>query len=141
MLHLLSLLLPALIPSWRFFKSVDPSPRIEYALMTALTEAPLWQEFRPRPPRLGLLQMAARLFWNPRWNEELFMVACAERLMVNPTHHSHLELLSRIAAEVTSTGGPAYLQFRLIFVERQGRVVRRSLCYLAAPEPVGDAVP
>jgi len=30
MLRTLQLLLPALIPSWEFFKAVAPSPRIEY---------------------------------------------------------------------------------------------------------------
>ena len=51
MLHGLKLLLPALIPSWRFFDTIAPSPRIEYALLHDPHAAAAWREFRPRPAR------------------------------------------------------------------------------------------
>ena len=35
MLQTVKLLLPALIPSWRFFSTIAPSPRIEFALLDA----------------------------------------------------------------------------------------------------------
>ena len=38
MQNALRLLLPALIPSWRFFDVIAPSPRIEYALGATSTD-------------------------------------------------------------------------------------------------------
>ena len=81
MLRPLALLLPALIPSWRFFDVIAPSPRIEFAMLTSPDSAAVWQAFRPRPARVALSTMLGRLFWNPRWNESLFLVSCAERLV------------------------------------------------------------
>ncbi len=89
MLKPFALLLPALIPSWNFFDVIGPSPRIEYALLAAPDDgAGDWREFRPRPERLSIPAMLGRLFWNPRWNESLFLVACAERLMREPAAQS-----------------------------------------------------
>ena len=100
MLQTLKLLLPALIPSWRFFDTIAPSPRIEFALLkTARDASGRWQEFRPRPARLPISTMLKRMFWNPRWNESLFLVSCAERLMESPTEHSSQEILARIEAD------------------------------------------
>jgi hypothetical protein len=48
MLQTLKLLLPALIPSWRFFDTIAPSPRIEFTLLkTAQDASGAWREFRP----------------------------------------------------------------------------------------------
>eukprot|EP01041_Mallomonas_annulata_P029338 gene29338-51316_t len=101
MFKALRLLLPALIPSWNFFDVIAPSPRIEYAL-GALPAAPLdaWREFRPRPAHLPLWRMLARLLWNRHWNETLFLVSCAERLVDQPTAHSEDEIFRRIAADL-----------------------------------------
>ncbi len=123
MLSLLKLLLPALMPSWRFFKSVDPSPRVEWAMLASATSAPQsWREFRPRPQQLTPLAMLRRMLWNPRWNESLFLVSCAERLTLSPTEHSEQEILRRITAELQRSLPPGaclpYLQFRLVFLDR-----------------------
>ena len=40
MLQTLKLLLPALIPSWRFFDTIAPSPRIEFTLLKTAQDAP-----------------------------------------------------------------------------------------------------
>jgi len=144
MLHTLKLLLPALIPSWRFFDVIAPSPRIEYALLETAQEAPCeWREFRPRPARLPVHSMLKRLFWNPRWNESLFLVSCAERLMANPTEHSSQEILKRIRAEITrDTGGtdPApWLQFRLGFLSREGTQIQKHITFVSPVQPVFGA--
>src|SRR5262245_54705619 len=99
MLHTLKLLLPALLPSWKFFDTIAPSPRIEFTLLRTPNDIPVWQEFRPRPAHLTIRTMLQRLFWNPRWNESLFLVSCAERLMQHPTDHSRQELMHRITTE------------------------------------------
>ena len=119
MLAGLQLLLPALTPSWRFFDSVGPSPRIEYALRD---EADNWREFRPRPPALSLRERLKRLFWNPHGNESLFLTSCAERLLENPTEHSRREIATRIAAELAQSPHDDP-QFRIVLVAREGREV------------------
>ena len=141
MLSLIKLLLPALMPSWRFFKAVEPSPRVEWALLQDPgSTASAWQEFRPRPRHLSLAAMARRMLWNPRWNEGLFLVSCAERLTLNPTEHSLQEIRCRVAAEL-SRSLPAdamrpYLQFRLVFIDRDedGSLVK-AVTYQSEPHP------
>ncbi|MET0545976.1 MAG: hypothetical protein ABWZ40_06670, partial [Caulobacterales bacterium] len=96
MLKSLKLLLPALLPSWNFFDSIGPSPRIEYALLlTPEDQSPNWREFRPRPANLSFAAMLGRVFWNPRWNENLFLVSCAEKIVDAPTEHSIQEVFQR----------------------------------------------
>ncbi|UWQ42969.1 hypothetical protein K3718_07745 [Leisingera aquaemixtae] len=139
MLTLFKLLLPALMPSWRFFKSVDPSPRVEWRLLASPSAAPApWQEFRPRPQRLSPQAVAGRMLWNARWNESLFLVSCAERLTLAPTEHSLREILRRIAAELQRAQPPGalqpYLQFRLVFLDRgeDGQLIK-AVTYQSEP--------
>ncbi|MEZ5649677.1 MAG: hypothetical protein R3E87_03930 [Burkholderiaceae bacterium] len=124
----LRLLLPALIPSWNFFDWVAPSPRIEVALLRSPDDAdPAWREFRPRPRHLSPGAMLGRLFWNPRWNETLFLISCAERLAEYPTAHSANEIFRRIAHDLPATRELRYLRFRLVFVSRSGDVLERAI--------------
>jgi len=130
----LKLLLPALIPSWRFFDVIAPSPRIEFALLETTQEIPdNWQEFRPRPTTLSMRNLLKRLFWNPRWNESLFLVSCAERLMENPTDHSRVEIFNRIGNELKHKPPQEkhlpYLQFRLVFLDRQDAEIHKRTIY------------
>lgn len=124
LLHSFKLLLPALIPSWRFFDRIAPSPRIEFVVLkSARDTSDNWQEFRPRPARFSIISMAKRMVWNPRWNEQLFLVSCAERLAENPTGHSRVhweqEIWRRIAAALPDNPEAPFLQFRLVFVSRE----------------------
>ena len=122
MLHLLSLFLPTVIPSWRFFKTVAPSPRIEYRLIEGECFGD-WQEDRPRPAHLGLGQILRRMLWNPAWNEQLYLVSCSERLIDEPSQHSVDEINLRVARLLPA--GQQELQFRLVFVSReQGQIVK-----------------
>jgi len=121
-LHLFSLFLPTVIPSWRFFKTVAPSPRIEYRLIEA-GRVEDWQEDRPRPGHLGLGQILRRMLWNPEWNEQLYLVSCSERLIDEPSQHSVDEINLRVARLLPA--GQQELQFRLVFVSReQGQIVK-----------------
>ncbi|UWQ51310.1 hypothetical protein [Leisingera caerulea] len=145
MLTLFKLLLPALMPSWRFFKSVDPSPRVEFRMLAGTSGPPTdWQEFRPRPQRLSPLAVAGRMLWNARWNESLFLVSCAERLTLAPTEHSRQEILRRIAADLQRALPPGALlpclQFRLVFLDRgeDGRLVK-AVTYQSEPQIMAGA--
>lgn len=136
MLKILKLLLPALIPSWNFFDIIAPSPRIEFTLLDTSREAPTqWQEFRPRPAHISLTTMLKRLFWNPWWNENLFLVSCAERLMANPTEQSHQEIANAIQADLNQSSfdlsSKSYFQFRLIFVSRHGTKLETQVVYFS----------
>ena len=136
MLQTLKLLLPALIPSWRFFDTIAPSPRIEFTLLkTAQDASGSWQEFRPRPAWLPISSMLKRMFWNPDWNESLFLVSCAERLMASPTVHSSQEILKRIKVELERNSidvmATPYLQFRLVFVSREGSQLQKHITYIS----------
>lgn len=139
----LALLAPALIPSWRFFDTIAASPRVEYVLLQA-PDAPaeLWREFRPRPHRIPPLAVVARLFWNPRWNESLFLVSCAERLIDRPTAHSEAEILARIAGDLAGTPDattlPEWLAFRLVFLHRAGETVAREVQFQSQPRRWAD---
>lgn len=143
MLRPLALLLPALIPSWRFFDVIAPSPRIEFATLASPDSAAVWQAFRPRPARVALSTMLVRLFWNPRWNESLFLVSCAERLVDQPTQHSQDEIFQRIASDLRDRleGGPEaapWLTFRLVFLQRQGVRIVGEERFRAAPRRWAD---
>lgn len=128
MFRVILLLLPALIPSWRFFREVAPSPRIDYRL-----DDGDWQRLCPRPPRLSPLQVLARLVWNPQRNEELYLVTLSERLAEAPTRHSIDEINRRMARLLRAPAGTR-LQFRLTFLERVGREV--ICCELYRSDPL-----
>ena len=138
MLNPLRLLLPALIPSWNFFDVIAPSPRIEYALSSSADGAPGdWQALRPRPEHVSVPTMLGRLVWNPRWNETLFIVSCAERLMDQSTDHSQDEIFQRIAADLARQPDAAtlkpWLSFRLVFLSREGETVDQEVLFQSAP--------
>ena len=142
MWHTLQLLLPALIPSWNFFDIIAPSPRIHYALLTKQGDIVHdWQEVRPRPARVSFFRMLRRMLWNPHWNESLFMMSCAERLLDYPTQHSEDEILKRIAHELLNTEvvcDETYLQFRLILIKREGEGLRQEQVYDSARVPMSQ---
>jgi len=138
MLKALKLLFPALIPSWNFFDVIAASPRVEYARLRSPQEAGGgWREFRPRPQRVSVPVMLRRLLWNPRWNEALFVVSCAERLLDEPTAHSEDEIFRRIAADLADGPddgeGGTWLSFRIVLVSEDAGTVVRETAFVAEP--------
>lgn len=131
------MLLPALFPSWRFFDVIAASPRIEFTLLNVADDVSNgWQEFRPRPAKLSYATMLKRLFWNSRWNESLFLVSCAERIMMQPTEHSQQEIFSRIRADLERNSiTTTYLKFRLVFISRDGDTLQKEILFVS---PVYD---
>lgn len=136
MLKTLQLLAPVVLPSWRFFDSIAASPRIEVQRLSASAE-PLddWQAFRPRPQSLPLGTFLRRLFWNPRWNETLFLTSCAERLLDSPSDHSIREITTRIAESLRDEAPPSF-RFRLVLVSRVGEALQREVAYISPPQAV-----
>lgn len=134
MLHVLRLLVPALIPSWRFFKSVEPSPRVQFTwLMDRLQPPTDWTPFTPRFETLRPRRAARQLFWNPHWNEGLYLVTLAERLMVAPTPHSITEINRILLARHRPKIAARYVQFRLVFIRREGMQILEEVTYLSDP--------
>jgi hypothetical protein len=129
-----ALVLPVLLPSWRFFKSVEPSPRIEWGFGT---EPEVWHPLFPPPETLSAWQITLRLFWNADRNDALFMLSCAERLIDRETAHSLTEIHARIrrAAVDHGTQAPA-ARFRIVTLDRDESGLRRDLCYLSDPFPL-----
>lgn len=126
MLAIIQLLLPALLPSWRFFDVIAPSPRIQFALLQSKTETPTyWREFRPRPAQVSIIKFIIRLFWNPTRNENLFLVSCAERIIEHPTRHSEDEIFNRLVSDFRANALDvrvselSYVKFRLLLVRRE----------------------
>ena len=143
----IKLLLPALIPSWNFFDVIASSPLIQFSLLKSEnTPIQEWHEFRPRPMHLSFIQMLKRMLWNPGWNESLFLVSCAERIMGDSTQqliqHSENEILKRIKKDLLQTESEfnvseiTYLQFRLIFVHRQGTELQKEVTFTSRIQPL-----
>jgi len=135
----LKLLLPALIPSWNFFDVIGDSPRIEYTLLQSPDETPNdWLEFRPRPSRVPFSAMLVRLVWNAWWNETMFVVSCAERLLAEPTEHSENEIIRRIATDLTDhldwKGG--WLSFRIALLSAHEDTITREIAFISAPRHI-----
>lgn len=127
----LRLILPAIVPSWRFFDAVGDSPRIDHAVV-ATRDAPVtdWHSHDPRIGYLSPARMVHRLFWNPAWNDGLYRVSLAERLLTSDdaatVAHSERELMRRIARDLDA-GPDAWLRVRIRLVARDGeRVVHES---------------
>ena len=132
-INALKLLLPALIPSWNFFDLISPSPRIQFSLLKKENDSDRsWQEFRPRPKHSSFLQMIKRVFWNPAWNESLYLVSCAERIIAAYTPHSEDEILSRIESSLKceiDTLTTTHLQFQIIVVQRNEKQLQESVVF------------
>lgn len=137
--NMFRLLLPVLFPSWRFFSSIGPSPRIEYAFLQNEQDAPVsWHAFRPRPSRLSLGQQLRRLLWNPHWNETLYINSCAERLFDQYSDMRAQEIMRRMlvaanSGEIAIAPGARYLVYRISAVIREGDDVTQPVLFSAKP--------
>ena len=121
LLRLAQLLLPVLFPSWRFFREVAESPRIELRGPDGR-----WTDLTARPSHLPPGAYLRRLFWNRRWNEYLFLMSLSDRLAADPS--PELLALLRRRIEAWPGAGPG-VTFRLVFVSPEDRYV----AYVSAP--------
>jgi hypothetical protein len=141
----LKLILPVLFPSWRFFDVIAPSPRIEFTVLKTKNDTPYgWHEFRSRPIKLSFFEMLKRMFWNRQWNEDLFLVSCAEKIMSQPNDHSIHEIIKRIETQLRATQGEffegSYLQFRLVFLYREGTEIKSQITFISSPSKMEEGV-
>ena len=140
-LRTLALLAPAIIPSWRFFKDVAPSPRVEVALTQDVDDEPaIWREFQPRPPSLSIGEMLRRLFWNAPWNESLYLVSLSECLIADEDAFCVQEITDRLRFHLAQTTraepDKAFFRFRIVFVEESVEGFTREIGFLSGPEPI-----
>lgn len=127
---MLRYLLPALVPSWRFFDDIGPSPRIEYCLLADKNATPGWQPFQPPPEHIPLPQLFRRLVWNPGRNEALYLLSSCEKILERDALQAQEVIAGRMAQTLRSGELPPqarYFRFRLLVVEREGdRLVQRE---------------
>ncbi|MFY0595511.1 MAG: hypothetical protein JXQ85_03670 [Cognatishimia sp.] len=131
----IDLLLPALFPSWRFFKQVGPSPRVEYRILNG-GQGSEWCESHPIPDDVGLGRMARRMIWNPARNTQLYMVALAERLVSGLVDHSEAELNRLIAENIPEVAGE--IQFRLMFMTPEDDQIIGTVVYESQPVSLSE---
>lgn len=136
---MIKLILPIFFPSWRFFSGIGASPRIEFAFLhSAIAEPNLWQEFRPRPKYLSVTECLVRLFWNPQWNEFLYMNSCAEHLCEEHSVMREQEIMRRIllavsAGEIKPEPDTHFLRFRISTVVRDDKAVTQPVVFVSKP--------
>lgn len=139
-MNTLRLVLSALISSWQFFKEAVFSPNIEFTLLKTVDDKKNWIEFCYRPQQRTLLQIVTSLFFNPVWNEALFMMDCAEKMLVEPSKELDCEIMERIIAELERRGYDlrdlSYLQYRLVLEEGHNR----ELAYVSELKTLRGAI-
>jgi hypothetical protein len=134
-----SLLLPVLFPSWRFFSSIGPSPRILLTFLSDETEIPkTWESFNSRPMRIGVLQSLRNLFCNPKWNEMLYMNTCAEHLVDEYSVMREKEIATRVLAsvrrgDIASAVDAQYLVFKIDLVTREHQEIVQEAAFISRP--------
>lgn len=139
MLRIIHLLLPALIPSWRFFQTIDASPRVQYRVFDATGLASCWRDFEVKPSRLSMSQYIGRLFWNHRRAQALYVVSLAERLIEAPSPHSVAAIRGRIFRNLLGDkcrSGNDLMQFRVMTVSRRNTSLCFDLAFQDDPVPI-----
>lgn len=134
---MLKLFLPVIFPSWRFFSSIGPSPRIHIGFSSNENDEPIdWQEFRPRPQHIPVVQHILHLFHNPRWNETLYINTCAERLFEGYSEMREQEIMKRILAaihsgDITPNRQSNYVVYRISALIREGELVTQPVTFIS----------
>jgi hypothetical protein len=139
----LSLLLPVLFPSWRFFDAIGPALRVEYALVDGAELAGArWREYRPRPARRSLAAILGGLCFDPVGNERLFALACAERIAGGERGFPEREIRARVARSLrgeAAARGAARLAFRVRRCARDGDAVRSEVVFTSELAPLASS--
>lgn len=129
---MLQRLWPVLLPSWRFFDTIGPAPRLEWACSPpgAAADAPVrWQEFRPLPERRSFAGVLASLVWAPRRNETLFLLGCAEHLLEGHSAALETRLVAAmrdawLAGDLPGAARGDDLHVRIVVTQREGESLR-----------------
>lgn len=119
MFKLFRLILPILFPSWRFFSSIGPSPRVEVGFVTDANASPTdWLSIFPQPEKLSFASSLVRLLHNPQWNERLYINTCAEHLFESHSEFHEQQIAQRLlsavkSGEIIAPEAAQYLIFRI----------------------------
>ena len=136
---MLKLILPVIFPSWRFFSGIGPSPRIQFTFLQNLNDKSSdWREFRVKPQRVSFWEGLRRLFFNPQWNETLYMNTCAECLFDEYSLMREQEIMKRLclaidSGEIARELGLNYFQYRICAVVRDGKLISQSVFFTSKP--------
>lgn len=135
---LIALLLPILMPSWRFFDRIEGRYIIEWRFLDANARVLSdWHPCHTPRPHISSRQMLRQLFWNPTGNEALFMLSCAERLAAVGEPRVVREIETRIwRAAQPQAPHLGYLQFRVRFVSRVSARVVYETRFTAPPRRI-----
>jgi len=134
MLRGLSLLVPALMPSWRFFDVITAAPRIEVSHLATPDATPIWAPFRPKPQRSGVAASIGRLLWNPDGNATLYLNACVERV-AEGCEGPYLDHISAaVRSEMGGSGG--WVCFRLCLRYRDGSEIVEDVIHQSPALPL-----
>lgn len=133
---MLRLLLPILFPSWRFFNSIGPSPR----LMLQFDESD-WMEFCPKPQHINCLQRLSQVFYNPAGNKTLFVQSLAVRLFDEQDSLAITNINLALAQAIllgtlTPPAGNAQIRWRIeqLNWDTQGKIIA-SIIYTSITQP------
>lgn len=144
---MLNLILPVIFPSWRFFSGIGPSPRIQYAFLESESaEAEEWFEFRPSIKEVGFKRGLFRLFYNPEWNETLYINTCAERLFEGYSSMREQEIMKRLlaavrAGEIAVKPHCAFFTYRLVALMREEQGIVQPVTFTATPVLILEDLP
>lgn len=136
---MIKLLLPILFPSWRFFSSIGPSPRIEVGFAVDKNSEPQeWLPLRPLPNRINFPLAIQLLFHNPSWNERLYINTCAEHLFEDYSELREREIGRWLVATVLNKEIVVDVEFQcLVFRIRtlvfEAGQVRDDLVFVSKP--------
>ena len=144
---IIKLILPILFPSWRFFSSIGPSPRIEVGFVADKNSEPQeWLPFRPLPKKINFALGLQQFFHNPLWNERLYINTCAEYLFEGYSEYREQEIGKRLVAATLSKEMVVddkfhYLVFRIRAIESEVEQVRDDVAFVSKPlslKGIGD---
>jgi hypothetical protein len=135
---ILKLLLPILFPSWRFFSSIGPSPRIDVGFIPEENAEPLeWIALNQLPKKISFADTVTRLFYNPEWNAQLHLNTCAEHLIENHLEFYEQEinrqLLAAIAKhKITVPSNNTHIKFRIRTLEYEEQL-QETIVFVSNP--------
>ena len=134
---MLKLILPIIFPSWRFFSSIGPSPRIEMGFaVDSQSEPQEWLPFFLLPKKVNFITGLQRLFHNPVWNDFLYINTCAENLFEGYSEFHEREIGMRLVdavlnGNISINGKFNYLRFRIRALEASAGKVNDGVVFIS----------
>ena len=108
----LTLFLSAIISSWQFFKEAAEAPVLEISFNDEN-----WDVLSLRSDKRTFLGFLGGIFYNPKWNEALYIMDCAERLLTDISQRNIDELMDRVVLYLKSRNllNSSQLKYRLLY--------------------------